>query len=35
MSSIERDESAWQRLLQFVQDRLAVPEMTVPQKKSA
>jgi serine/threonine protein kinase len=35
VTSIERDEGAWERFLQFLQDRLAVPEATAPQKKSA
>jgi hypothetical protein len=35
LSTLESDEDAWQRLLQFVQDRLTIPETATPQKKSA
>lgn len=35
IASIERDDGAWQRFLQFIQDRLTIPEAMTPQKKSA
>jgi hypothetical protein len=35
LGSIKSDEGAWQRFLQFIQDRLTIPESMMPQKKSA